>query len=418
MCVSVHAVPKIPTLGGVLGGRIHCSDPSHDRCCGCRYGSGRGSANTRPRRCPTPDRGLARAVRRRTRVNHPPASPASVVVFGAGATGARIVRMLAASPAVGRVDVRDSDSVRLRELVDSCGGSVSIGQGLKVPKATDLVLIATPAGTQAEMAQAALRTGATVVATSSEINETRDLLALNQLATAAGVALVAGAGFMPGLTCLMARTTAAEFDLVDEIHVAKVGTGGPACARQHHRALSSLAIDWRDGRWVRRPGGSGRELCWFPDPVAGRDCYRGALPDALLLVPAFEGVDRVTARLAATRRDRLTAPLPMMRRPHPEGGVGAVRVELRGWRGSERHVAVLGAQARPAEGAAIVAAATALHLLTRRFSLGDSAVDDSAVGASGLAAICDPKDLLRDITDRGLRPCRFEGFTLSRDIQQ
>ena len=67
-----------------------------------------------------------------------------------------------------------------------------------------------------------------------------------------------------------------------------------------------------------------------PIRSAPRDCYRAALPDALLLVPAFPGVDRVTARLAANRRDRLTARLPMLRRPHPEGGPGRVRVEVRG----------------------------------------------------------------------------------------
>ena len=204
---------------------------------------------------------------------------------------------------------------------------------------------------------------------------------------------------MPGLTCLLARLGASEFDAVDEIHVAKVGTGGPACARQHHRALSSLAIDWRDGRWTRRAGGSGRELCWFPDPVAGRDCYRAALPDALLLVPAFPGVDRVTARMAATRRDRLTAPLPMMRRPHPEGGVGAVRVELRGWREGERHVVVLGSQAKPAHGAAVVAAATALHLVGR----------EVPAGAAGLASIPDPDRLLLRGRRLGAAPLAVRG---------
>ena len=96
------------------------------------------------------------------------------------------------------------------------------------------------------------------------------------------------------------------------------------------------------------PGGSGRELCWFPDPIGGRDCYRAALPDALLLVAGFPGVGRVTARLAATRRDRLTARLPMLRPPHPEGGLGAVRVEVRGRRGGDRDVVVLGAMDRPA----------------------------------------------------------------------
>ena len=333
------------------------------------------------------------------------ASGASVVVFGAGATGARIVHMLMASTRVGSVEVRDTDPARLQEVSGLFDDGVILGEGSAVPDSTDLVVVATAAGTQAAVALSAVRSAAAVVTTTSEITETRDLLALDQQAGKHGVQLVVGAGFMPGLTCLLARVGSAEFSSIDEIHVAKVGTGGPACARQHHRALSSLAIDWRDGRWTRRPGGSGRELCWFPDPVAGRDCYRGALPDALLLVPAFPGVDRVTARMAATRRDRLTAPLPMMRPPHPEGGVGAVRVELRGWRDGSRHVVVLGAQARPAEGAAVVAASTALHLMNI----------DPAPGAAGLASIADPESLLRQVAARRLRPCRFEGFALSRD---
>ena len=313
--------------------------------------------------------------------------------------------MLDQSSAVRSVEVRDTDPARLREVSNVLGPKTRIGQGSAVPDGTDLVVVATPSGTQASIAWAAVKASAAVVTTTNEIDETRDLLAIDQQARHRGVPLVVGAGYMPGLTCLLARLGASEFDMVDEIHVAKAGTGGPVCARQHHRALSSLAIDWRDGRWTRRAGGSGRELCWFPDPVAGRDCYRGALPDALLLVPAFPGVNRVTARMAATRRDRLTAPLPMMRRPHPEGGVGAVRVELRGWRRGERHVVVLGSQARPAEGAAVVAAATALHL----------ADIEASPGATGLAAIADPEMLLRSVTARGLRPSRFEGFALSRE---
>ena len=334
----------------------------------------------------------------------PSGEPGRVVVFGVGATGARIARILGNSAVVGSVEVRDADPARLQEVSGSLGPKVAVGRGSEVPDGTGLAVVATPAGTQAALALSALRAGAAVVTTTNEITETRALLAMGQRARRQGVPLVVGAGYMPGLTCLMARTAASEFDSVDEIHVAKVGTGGPACARQHHRALSSLAIDWRDGRWRRRAGGSGRELCWFPDPVAGRDCYRGALPDALLLVPAFDGVDRVTARMAATRRDRLTAPLPMMRRPHPEGGVGAVRVELRGWRDGGRHVAVLGSQARPAQGAAVVAASTALHVLAGQ----------ADPGAAGLASIGSPESLLRAVAAMGLRPWRFEGFALSR----
>ena len=119
------------------------------------------------------------------------------------------------------------------------------------------------------------------------------------------------------------------------------------------------ALDWRDGGWQRRAAGSGRELCWFPDPIGAEDCYRAELPDALLLVPAFPGVERVTARLAATRRDRFSAHLPMLRKPHPEGLVGAVRVEVRGRRAGRSEVLVLGALDRPAVAAGATAALAA-----------------------------------------------------------
>ncbi len=328
------------------------------------------------------------------------------VLYGAGATGARIAGILAASGRFGRVEVCEPDPIRRRQTVHAFGSTVVAAEhwgddsGSVAERAADVVVIATPAGTQAALARAALRAGAAVVTTSAEIAETRALLKLDKQALSLSRPVVVGAGFMPGLTCLLVRLGASEMDSVDEIHVAKAGTGGPACARQHHRALSSPALDWRDGRWTRRTGGSGRELCWFPDPVAGRDCYRGALPDALLLVPAFVGVDRVTARMGATRRDRLTAPLPMLRRPHPEGGVGAVRVEVRGWRGGERHIAVLGAQHRPAAAAAVVAASAALHVLDH----------DVAPGARGLACIEGHSELLCAIASQGLRPARFEGY--------
>ena len=324
-----------------------------------------------------------------------------VAVFGSGATGARISRQLTNSDGVESVEVHDPDPHRLRRLVASLGPTAAAGDPRAVGVGVGVVVIATPSGTQAGIARRAVSEGAAVVATTDDLSETRSLLGLDEQARHLRVPVLVGAGYMPGFSCLLAHHAASELDEVDEIHVSKAGTGGPACARQHHRSLSSTALDWRDGRWTRRPGGSGRELCWFPDPVSGQDCYRASLPDALLLAPAFPGVDRVTARMAATRRDRITALLPMLIPPHVEGGVGAVRVEVRGRLGTERRVVVLGSRHSPAVAAATVAACAALHLHDYEVS----------PGARGLASIEYPGALLRSLAVRGLRPARFEGFT-------
>ncbi len=324
-----------------------------------------------------------------------------VVLFGAGATGARIARQLRSSGKVDCVEIRDQQAEKARRLVETLGAGTDYGEGRQFGSDTHAIVIATPAGSQATIARRAVHRGIPVVSTSNQMSEVRRLLTLDQEAQHSGVPVLIGAGFMPGLTGLLARHGAGEFDQVDEIHVAKVGTGGPACARQHHRSLSSTGLDWRDGKWTRRAGGSGRELVYFPDPIGGRDCYRAGLPDALLLVPEFPGVGRVTARRAATRRDRLTAPLPMLRPPHAEGGIGAVRVELRGRLGIERRVLVFGAIERPAVAAGAVAACATLQVLAGQ----------AAPGAYGLAGVAEPLALLRAVGDCGVRPMRFEGVS-------
>lgn len=332
-----------------------------------------------------------------------------IVVFGAGATGTRIAQQLLAGGRAADVEVRNTRRERSRrlirrsrQLVNGRDNAPEPGHGHHIDPSVDLVVLATPAANQAGTARRAVHHGVPVVATSNHLSEVRRLLGLHQEALHNKVPVIVGATFMPGLSCLIARHGAEEFDQLDEIHVAKVGTGGPACARQHHQALSSVGLDWRDGRWASRAPGSGRELAYFPDPIGGRDCYRGALPDALLLVPEFRGVQRVTARMAATRRDRLTSPLPMLSPPHAEGGLGAIRVELRGRVDGESRVSVFGAVARPAAAAAAVAVSTSLAVLDGKLS----------AGAYGLAGTADPPALLNEIAGRGVRPLRFEGVSM------
>ncbi len=303
--------------------------------------------------------------------------------MGVGATGARAARQLASTDAVDTVVVADADPAQRRKVAHLLGKGAEASDDL-VPEA-DVVLLATPAGTQADLGVQALRQGSSVVSTSDDVEDVRGLLDLDAEAVERARTVVVGAGFAPGLSCLLARHAVSALDDADELHVAKVGTGGPACAEQHHRALGSDGLDWRDGGWVSRSGGSGRELCWFPEPVGGQDCYRAAVPDPLLLVDALPRLTRVTARLAANRRDRLTSRLPMLRRPHPEGGLGAIRVEVRGAREGGRDVVVYGAMDRPAVAAGAVAAVAAR-------AVGDGTID--RVGAFGLAAVEDPLPLL------------------------
>lgn len=269
------------------------------------------------------------------------------------------------------------------------------------PGEVDVAVVSLPAGGHANVARRFVQAGAHVISTSDSLEDIRQLRLLHNTAQDQERTVLMGAGFAPGLSCVLAASAAQAFDHPTEIHVAKHGTGGPACAHQHHRSLKRAGLDYRADGWLRRPGGSGRELVWFPEPVEGADCYRAELPDADLLVPAFPTIERVTARMAATRRDRLTSRLPMLTPPHAEGGVGAIRVEVRGLVGGEHHVQVLGVAARPAAAASVVAAAASETLMDF----------GGTPGCRGLAEGVPRQPFLRNVLSHGVRIEIFEGVS-------
>jgi hypothetical protein len=191
----------------------------------------------------------------------------------------------------------------------------------------DIVVLAHGGG-HAGRVTGLLRRDLHVVTVGEQIDDARQLIETD--AHSRGTSLVVGAAMSPGLAGLIARHLADQLAIVDEIHVAVHGTAGRSCARVHHRSLNGLAPGWHDRQWLDYVGGSGRELCWFPEPIGALDCYRARTSVPLLLHRAFPDVERISGRRSARRRDRLTAWLPMLRPPHQEGGIGAVRVEIRG----------------------------------------------------------------------------------------
>lgn len=327
------------------------------------------------------------------------------VVVGLGATGSRIAKGLVRDDPTARLMLFDDSPGRAAEVAVTFGDrATEIGSGFDVSRIPDgsTVVLAGRTGSHPGDAQACLARGIDVVSVSDSLGDVRELIELDDLASRHDARLVIGAGMMPGLSDLLVAHAARQFDELIEVHVSKFGTGGPDCARQHHAALARLSFDWRDDGWRRRPGGSGRELAWFPQPVEAADCYRAALADPLLLVRAHPSVRRVTAKMAATRRDRLTMHLPMLRRPHPEGLLGAVRAELRGVRHGEYHELILGCAERPAVAASIVASAVSVVLA-------DTSHGSSRSGAGGVSEWVDPTMLLRQLRRRGLRLEVFAG---------
>ena len=330
---------------------------------------------------------------------NPPVGPAQepkriVGVVGCGVTGARAVGHLVASElSVAVYDPHTASRPRRSGVV-----TVDSADDLSV---CDMVLLCQPVP-HLELAERLLRIGTAVVSLGDDLDDLMALLALQPVAEQFGSTLVVGAGMAPGLSGLLARSLSAQLHTLDELHVAIHGTAGPSCARQHHDALGDTALGWHDDEWLEPPGGSGRDLVWFPEPIGARDCYRAALGDPLLLHRSFPQAGRITARVSATRRDRLTARLPMFVPPHASDSLGAVRVEARGaGPQGERITVIAGAAGHTGHIAGAVLAATALQLLNHHVAVGVHALGDAAL---------DELEVLRHATGFGLRVQEFTGL--------
>jgi hypothetical protein len=307
----------------------------------------------------------------------------AIALVGAGVTGDRIAK---------RLDV----------LMPGCTVVLCDPRGdLREASECDVAILA-HGGHQVRSVSKLIAMGVPAVSTSENVDDIQSMVELHDDAAQQDVQLVVGSGMSPGLTGLLARYLADQLGQCDEIHIAVHGTAGPACARQHHRALAGHAMGLHDGEQISRPAGSGRELCWFPEPVGAYDCYRAELASPMLLRNLFPNVERLSARMSANRRDRLTARLPMLRPPHREGGVGAVRVEVRGADASGQRLTLI---AGVAELVATCAAATAVAFAAA-IVRGDLPPGLTMAGDASLDTI----GLLHDIERLGVRLQEFTGI--------
>ena len=323
------------------------------------------------------------------------------LVIGAGAVGTKVAQQLLSSNAVDKILLRDTEPEKLGIALKTLGSRVEV-EHFPFPQNmdADVVVVASPRGTQLEAVEKAISLRRPTVVVSDGLSETVSILNLEKEAFELGVPVVVGTGFAPGLSCVLTAYGKTLLEQTEEIHVSKMGTGGPACALVHHRALSRMSFGWREDKWDKRLGGSGRELLWFPEPVGPQDCYHAALSDPILLHNAFPEVSRISAKMAATRRDRVTAFFPMLTPPHNEGGIGAIRVELRGSKNGVQENIVLGVSEHPASAAASVTALTTEYLLKQKINLNHM---------STLALIVEPSEFLSELTKRSIAVEIFEG---------
>ena len=279
-----------------------------------------------------------------------------VELVGWGAVGRRLLSELLSTRSVELVRVR---SRRVDVAAAQVGGLARVevvGEGRRVD--ADWMAVTTEAGAQ----RSALRLAADAGIPAVSVCDDPDLV--TELLEGWAAPVVVGATFSPGLTDVMAVHAAGLLDEVTELHVARHLSGSRSCAEARARALKREGRDWRDGAWLERAAGSGRELWFFPSPVDGQDTYRADLAEVHTLRAAHPEVARLSARISMNRRERLPVMvgLPPFPSPQKPAGVGAAVVEARGRQGTSTASVVLGVVDR-IEAATAALAATCGELL-------------------------------------------------------
>jgi len=331
----------------------------------------------------------------------------TVLLVGAGATGARAARQLVDTSGLDGLLVADRDTDRARSLADALGRvATTAALDEPFPDGVDAVALAMPARAGAEIAARAVDAGVPVAAIADERDGIAALLGLDEHARSAGVMVVVGCGLVPGLGDVLARHAADSLDEVDEAHVARVGAAGPACVAALRRARREPPIEWLDAAW-HAPERRGHELVWFPDPVGARECEVVA-PGVELLRDAVPGLRRATVRVGDAPVRRATVAL-LTRKPLDDGWGGA-RVEVWGWRGRTREPVVYGVIERPAVAAGTVLAVSAACLAGLLPTVG---IRVAPIGARGLGAVVDPAAFLGELARRGVKAAVFEGVAVA-----
>jgi len=324
----------------------------------------------------------------------------AVLLVGTGQVGVRAARQLVDTPGLDRIWITSRDPSRAADLVEAMGERATVhpstrGTRPALPDGVTGVAVATGAPEAYRWVRAAVDAGVPVAAVVDD-----GFGAMEDAATEHGVAVVAGCGLGPGLTEVLARHAADTFDVVDEVHVARVGAAGPACIEAVKDARRETPGEWRDGAW-RTDRAFGPELLWFPEPMDARECQlvRSGVAACIATVP---DVRHATARLGAPPTvGRFRRGLG---RDPKDQGWGAVRVEVSGWRDGTAGSVVYGVVDRTAVVAGVVLAVTAAGLVG-----GVDAGIATTAGVRTLGEVTAPVPFLTELGRRGVKAAVFEG---------
>jgi saccharopine dehydrogenase-like NADP-dependent oxidoreductase len=219
-----------------------------------------------------------------------------VVLGGCGDVGSHVVKELVASFS-GSVVIADYRVAKARAMAAQLGAKA---EAAFVDANDESSLVKVLEGADAAVgcigpfyryavpvARAAVRAGVNYVDICDDYGPVDELLSLDDAARAAGMTLITGLGWTPGLTNLLAKKGASELDEVEEIRISWAGSAadstGLAVIMHVFYAVTGDVPTYRDGAWVKVPAGTETETVEFPEPLGKVPVYHCGHPEPLTI---------------------------------------------------------------------------------------------------------------------------------------
>jgi lysine 6-dehydrogenase len=234
-----------------------------------------------------------------------------VVLGGAGEMGSRAVRDLAQDPDVDRLTIADANLEAGRRLAAELDRDRV--EAIRVDADDHGALVAALRGHdaaggaigpfylyEAPIVRASIEARVPYASICDDYDAAKAALALDAKARAAGVPVVTGIGWTPGLSNVLARHAADRLDEAETIEVAwgasAMDSAGFAVILHTIHIFTGQVPSWRDGREVEVKAGSGRQRVRFPAPVGEIDVFHLGHPEPVTMPRFLSDVKTVTLK--------------------------------------------------------------------------------------------------------------------------
>ncbi len=239
-----------------------------------------------------------------------------ITVFGgAGDMGSEAVRDLVKADNVEHLIVADYNKTAARKLVSEleddrveaafCDAN-DHDAIVEIMKQSDVSLSCIgPFYTYEEkMIRAAIDARRSYVSICDDYDAVEKALSLDKQAKNAGIAVLCGMGWTPGLSNVLVRQGIESMDKASEVHVAWAGgaddSEGIAVIKHTLHIFTGEVPTFKGGRWTKIPAGSGRERVEFPEPIGKISVYHLGHPEPVTIPHFIPGLDVVTLKGACT----------------------------------------------------------------------------------------------------------------------